>query len=231
MPAISVPQRLCAACGRALVGRVSGTKYCDNTCRSKAFRTGRRALVADARELLAEPTPNRHDDVDPETLTAALATAPSWKDRLQRVVTRRPDILDALGLPALTAAARPLPVGTCRHCVARSYATVHELPPPSSEHGLMDLLGAPCPICTERIRADLNARVDAARPRARKAVTASAAVFTGPRTTQHGAECSTCRTAKVATVQVYDLRAARKPVPGGLYDTARAGLTDHRVSP
>src|SRR5438128_1436448 len=99
-------------------------------------------LARSIRHWLSRPV------VDADVLTASV------NGRLYAEVFRVfPDARAVLGEAVVRAATRRVSGGGCPVCMARAYATVHNLPQPSFGKATQVLLGQPCQSCLLAARA------------------------------------------------------------------------------
>jgi hypothetical protein len=172
-------------------------------------------LAQQARRWLDTVAPN-----DPDALTAAIS------GDLHREFARVfPEAKRRFGPAALRAATQPAPPGCCAWGAAERDARVHGTKRPGFSVAVRTLLvGAPCTRCTNRLRAELSAQVDAGRrvtstsPATRQGARSRSLMSSAGSGALHHFGCTTCTAARTAV---------RAGLAAGL--TASAAMADEKA--
>jgi hypothetical protein len=153
--------RICLNCGRKLEPNSHPRRrYCSDRCKMVAHRDPSVRMADEALEVLK---PSQ------EMLVAGGFMDPGihWHDRLGFLKLHYPTIWQTFGEDALSAAAQPLPAGTCRWCWSWALAVPGNrrklLAKAMVTPGARRLLGAPCKGCTERVLKLMDARMKTGR--------------------------------------------------------------------
>jgi hypothetical protein len=205
-------ERRCAECNEPLKddGRAD-QRFCSDRCRQRASRSNRKHYATAALDMLDPGYWDRIKDAalipgrDPaltasgisESLEGSLELVnypgPRWKARAEQIRTRRPDVWTELTGSVILAAARPVPMGQCRWCLALMNARVYgeKINPDAATRRL---LGNPCNKCDALI-ASVTAPPTTSGPGAPKSTTSPTRI-----TTNHKpADCVVCTVADLAT--------------------------------
>jgi hypothetical protein len=157
--------RYCAHCGSQLSALRADRNalYCSDSCRVLAFRANKVEQARAVLDTLREPPP----PLSARAVTAALNSpdpvGSGWEARRDWVLKHHDAAVKSFGPDVITAAARPVPAGTCRWHIATMAARVHGTKSPTYDRATRLLLGDACPRCISAIRAGLKARVDSVR--------------------------------------------------------------------
>ncbi len=151
--------RACLNCHEPLdPGSHPRRRYCSDRCKLAAHRDPTVRMADQALEILQPKTVLAGGFMDPGV---------HWRDRLSFLRTHYPTVWDAFGEDALTAAAQPLPAGTCRWCWSWALAMPGNrrqlLAKAMMKPGARRLLGTPCKDCTGHVLKMLDGRMKTGR--------------------------------------------------------------------